>query len=243
MSRRSLPDPFIYDPEWEAIIAAAGEPPLLDYRPPTAPLSILHEDPAFLAIDKPALLLTVPGKPEGHEDCLELRVRRRFPDARIVHRLDRPTSGLVLMPRTPEAHRHLGLQFERRKIAKTYVARVAGRMEAEEGEIDAPVVVDWPRRPRQMVSFAHGKPALTRWRVLKEEPGGVTRLALHPQTGRTHQLRLHMAWIGRPILGDEFYAAPEIRAQADRLQLHAERLTFSHPVGGAEVSLSAPCPF
>lgn len=243
MSRRRFPDELIYEPAWEAIIAAAGDPAPLDYRPPTEPLRVIHEDPAFLALDKPALLLTVPGKPEEHRDCLELRVQARFPEARIVHRLDRPTSGLVLMARSAEAHRHLGLQFERRQTSKTYIARVAGRMKAQTGEIDAPIASDWPRRPRQMVSFAHGRPALTRWKVLAEEPDGITRLALYPETGRTHQLRAHLAWIGRPILGDEFYAPPEAKAAAERLQLHAESLSFRHPDGGAPLTLTAPCPF
>lgn len=250
MSRRRFPDKLIYDPEWEAIIAAAGEPPSLDYRPPQGPIRVLSEDPCFVAVDKPALLLTVPGKPEGHGDCLESRVQARFPDARIVHRLDRPTSGVVLMPREPKAHRHIGLQFERRRVAKTYIARVAGRMPTEQGEIDAPLYGDWPRRPRQMVSFAHGRPSLTRWRVLETaqaeiagEESTVTRLALEPQTGRTHQLRVHLAWIGCPILGDEFYAPPAIRAAAERLQLHAERLSFRHPEGGDLVTVEAPCPF
>lgn len=243
MSRRLAPENPIYDPRWAAVIAAAGPFERLIYRPPATPdLPVIHVEPAFLALDKPALLLTVPGKPLAHRDCLEARAQAVYPDARIVHRLDRPTSGVVVMARTPEAHRHLGLQFERRKIEKRYVARVAGEIGAEEGVISAPTCGDWPNRPRQMVCFTHGKPAETGWRVLAREPDA-TRVALFPKTGRTHQLRLHMAWLGHPILGDEFYAPPEIRVRAPRLQLHAEELTLRRPDDGAPLTLTAPCPF
>lgn len=242
MSRRHAPENPDYDPRWAAIIAAAGPPSPLVYAPPQTPLAVIHADAALLALDKPGGLLTVPGKPEGHDDCLETRAQASYRDARIVHRLDRPTSGVVVMARDPEAHRRLGLQFEKRQTQKTYIARVAGRVTAEEGEIDAPLCGDWPNRPRQMAHFEHGKPALTRWRVLAREEGA-TRLELRPTTGRTHQLRVHMAWIGHPILGDEFYAPPAIRAAADRLQLHAARLTLRHPADGAPLTLAAPCPF
>ncbi len=244
MSKRHAPENPVYEPRWAAILAAVAPPSPLDYRPPTTPwLTVVHEDSRLVALDKPALLLTVPGKPEGHGDCLEARAQARYPDARIVHRLDRPTSGLVVMARDPDAHRILGLQFEKRQVAKTYIARVDGWLAEDAGEIDAPLCGDWPNRPRQMVSAAHGKPSLTRWRVLSREPGGATRVRLEPKTGRTHQLRAHMAWIGHPILGDEFYAPPGARAAADRLQLHAERLRLRRPNDGAPLDLHAPCPF
>lgn len=230
-------------------MGAVAPPEPLNYQPPTEPwLTVLHEDPALLALDKPALLLTVPGKPAGHGDCLEARARARWRDSRIVHRLDRPTSGVVAMGRGPAAQAALGLQFERRTARKAYVARVAGRLSPSDGVIDAPVCGDWPNRPRQMVHFEHGKAAETAWRVLGREahpdlPEGVTRVLLEPRTGRTHQLRLHLAWIGHPILGDEFYAPPAARAAAERLQLHAETLELAHPVSGEIVRLAAACPF
>ncbi|MEO1328143.1 MAG: RluA family pseudouridine synthase [Pseudomonadota bacterium] len=225
---------------------AAVEPPEpLIYRPPTDPwLTLVYEDRHVIAANKPAGLLAVPGKPADHQDCLEARVEARFPEARIVHRLDRPTSGLVLFGRGAAAHARLSLAFEQRRVAKTYIARVSGLIEDGAGEIDAPVCADWPRRPRQMIHPTLGKPALTRWRVLaREADPTATRVALEPQTGRTHQLRLHMAWLGHPILGDGFYAPPEARAAADRLQLHAERLSLEHPVTGEPLALHAPCPF
>lgn len=240
---RLAPENPVYDPRWAAVMADVAPPPPLDYRPPTEPwLAVLHEDAALLAFDKPACLLSVPGKPEGHEDSLERRAEKAYPGARLVHRLDRPTSGVMVFGRTAEAHRRLGRQFEDRRVAKTYVARVAGAVAGEAGVIDAPLCGDWPNRPRQMVHFEHGKPAVTAWRVLEREPGA-TRLELTPATGRTHQLRLHMAWIGHPILGDEFYAPPEIRAAAERLQLHAESLTLRHPESGEEITIRACCPF
>lgn len=243
MSRRRAPENPEYERRWSAVITAAGDPPTLDYQPPNAPLSVIYQDAHLLALDKPALLLTVPGKAAELADCLEARAQAEYPDARIVHRLDRPTSGVVVMARNPAAHRHLGLQFERRRLAKTYVARVAGRPTAAQGVIDAGLCGDWPRRPRQMVSRADGKPAITRFTRLCEEPGDVSRLALEPLTGRTHQLRCHLAWIGLPILGDEFYAPPDARAAADRLQLHAETLSLRHPATGEPLTLRAPCPF
>ncbi|MEL6980389.1 MAG: RluA family pseudouridine synthase [Pseudomonadota bacterium] len=243
MSRRYAPEEPDYDPRWASIIAAAGAPSPLDYRPPAdLGLCVLHLDDAVLALDKPALLLSVPGKGAGMEDCLEARAKAAFPEARTVHRLDRPTSGVVVMARDAAAHRALGWRFERRQIEKTYVARVAGVVRGAEGEIDAPLCGDWPRRPLQMVHFEHGKPARTVWRRLAVEDGA-TRLELTPVTGRTHQLRVHLAWIGHPILGDEFYAPEKIRRAAPRLQLHAAALRMTHPRGDAPLHLAAPCPF
>lgn len=243
-SRRArLASPPAREADWAAVMADVPPPPPLVYRPPATPtLPVIFADSHLVALDKPAALLTVPGKPEGHDDCLETRVRAVFRDARIVHRLDRATSGVVVMPRTHEAHREIGLQFERRRTLKTYVARVAGTVSGDSGEVNAPLCGDWPRRPLQMVHKTHGKPALTRWRVLAREPGA-TLLALEPTTGRTHQLRVHMVWMGHPILGDEFYAPRAAREAADRLQLHAETLTIRTPHRPDALTLTARRPF
>lgn len=197
-----------------------------------------HLDAMVIVAVKPPGLHTVPAKPPGPQDCLERRLRAVVPDALLVHRLDRDTSGLVVFARSRLAQRHLGWQFERRQVAKGYVARVAGRVSGEAGAVDAPLACDWPRRPRQMV-HAGGKPALTLWRVLAREPGA-TRLWLEPQTGRSHQLRVHCAHLGHPILGDPLYGDP---ATAPRLQLHAARLAFRHPDGGAPVAFESAVPF
>jgi tRNA pseudouridine32 synthase/23S rRNA pseudouridine746 synthase len=205
-------------------------------------LDVIHVDAHLLVLDKPSGLLSVPAKPPGPADCLEARARAAFPDTLLVHRLDRDTSGVIVFARTALAQRHLGWQFERRQVRKAYVARVWGAPEAEAGRIELPLIADWPNRPRQMVCPVRGKPAVTDWRVEARE-GAATRVALAPRTGRSHQLRVHMAALGHPILGDNFYAPPDALAAADRLQLHAERIRFRHPDGGAWVEFAAPVPF
>ncbi|MFO1144919.1 MAG: RluA family pseudouridine synthase [Amaricoccus sp.] len=208
---------------------------------PEAELRLLHADDAILVVDKPCGLLSVPAKPPGPQDCVEARLRAAYPETRLVHRLDLETSGVMVFARTPLAQRHLGWQFERRQLSKTYVTRVAGHVEGEFGCIDLPLKADWPNRPRQMVT-PEGKPCLTEWEVADREPAA-TRLLLTPLTGRSHQLRVHLATIGHPILGDPLYATPGAFAAATRLQLHAATLAFRHPDGGGWVSFESPVPF
>lgn len=213
------------------------------YSPPDEPfLTVLHADDHLLVIDKPSGLLSVPGKAAEHSDCLERRARDAYPEARIVHRLDMDTSGVMVLAMNAAALRHLGLQFERRRTRKTYLADVWGHPNADEGEIDLPLICDWPNRPRQMVSFEHGKPALTRWQVL-ERKAKTTRVRLFPHTGRSHQLRVHMLALGHPIVGDRFYAEGEALAASYRMALHAQRLELHHPANGERVTFEAACPF
>lgn len=211
------------------------------YNPPQGPLAILHHDHELLLVDKPSGLLSVPGKGEHLADCLVARVQAVFAEALLVHRLDRDTSGVMVFALTPHAQRHLGLQFEKRQMKKTYVARVYGRISEKTGTVDLPLIVDWPNRPLQHVDFENGKQAVTDWRVLKYEENA-TRVRLFPQTGRSHQLRVHMREIGHPILGDPFYATGRAR-QAERLMLHAESLRLRHPDGGKGLVFKAKCPF
>lgn len=211
------------------------------YSPPNDPLVILHEDHELLVVDKPSGLLSVPGKGEHLSDCLLARVQAAFPTALLVHRLDRDTSGVIVFALSPHAQRHLGLQFERRQVKKTYVARVWGEISDKKGTIDLPLIVDWPNRPLQMVDFENGKKAVTDWRVVRAR-AGETRVRLLPQTGRSHQLRVHMKEIGHPILGDPFYAHGPAR-EYPRLMLHSETLQLRHPDGGAGVRINAPAPF
>ena len=211
------------------------------YAPPNEPLNVLHEDAEVLLIDKPTGLLSVPGKGEHLADCLLARVQSAFPDALLVHRLDRDTSGVMIFALTPHAQRHLGLQFEKRMTQKTYVARIWGVPEAKSGTVDLPLIVDWPNRPRQKVCHETGKPAQTAWRVLKNQ-GETARVRLFPRTGRSHQLRVHMCALGHPILGDTFYAEGPAR-DFSRLMLHSEELRFKHPNGGRSVKIRAPAPF
>lgn len=214
----------------------------ITYNPPQEALRVIHEDTHILVLSKPSGLLTVPGKPAAHADCLESRARTEFPTAAIVHRLDMDTSGILVMAMTPEAHRHLGLQFEKRKTAKCYTARVWGEMSENEGTVSAPIITDWPNRPKQMIDFEKGRSAETHWKVLDRE-AGKTRVALYPHTGRSHQLRVHMLSLGHPILGDNIYAPDDAFNAADRLQLHSTSLTLHHPDGGKRVTFSDPCPF
>jgi len=210
------------------------------YNPPVDQgLKIIHSDIDLLVLDKPSGLLSVPGKGPDLADCLETRVQSVFPGALIVHRLDRDTSGVFVMAMNAGAQRHLGLQFERRHLVKTYQAIVTGRVEPDEGEINLPLIADWPNRPLQKVCHDTGKPALTRWRVISRTEAS-TRLELSPHTGRSHQLRVHLKEFGHPILGDPLYGDP---AKATRLLLHAHRLIIRHPAGGKKTEFCADLPF
>jgi tRNA pseudouridine32 synthase/23S rRNA pseudouridine746 synthase len=211
------------------------------YFPPHDPLVVLHEDAEVLLVDKPAGLLSVPGKGPELADCMMSRIKDVFPDALLVHRLDRDTSGVMIFALTPYAQRHLGLQFEKRMTQKTYVARVWGVPAEKKGAIDLPLIVDWPNRPLQMVCHETGKSAQTDYRVIKDE-GQTARVRLHPKTGRSHQLRVHMLALGHPILGDPFYASGPAR-EYERLMLHSEELRFKHPQGGHSTKVRSKAPF
>ncbi len=212
--------------------------------PPDRGLKVCYRDAQLLVVDKPAGLLTVPGRGVDKQDCLWARVRRDFPEALVVHRLDMGTSGLVLFALDREIQGRLGRMFQERHIGKRYVAVVAGRPDAQEGKVALPLITDWPRRPRQKVDLRLGRPASTRWRILAPEPTReATRVELVPLTGRSHQLRVHMLALGHPILGDELYGDSRTRQAADRLLLHAQVLSFVHPVNGEAVYVESTVPF
>lgn len=211
------------------------------YDPPDTPLNILHEDHEIVVVDKPAGLLSVPGKGAHLADCLLTRVQAAFPTALLVHRLDRDTSGVMVFGLTPHAQRNLSMQFEKRSTRKTYVARVSGHLEPKLGTVDLPLIVDWENRPRQMVCHATGKPALTEWRVTKYGDNE-TRVKLSPKTGRSHQLRVHMLSLGHVILGDPLYATGAA-LEYPRLMLHSQELRLSHPESGRGLAFRAAVPF
>ncbi len=191
---------------------------------------------------KPAGLLSVPGRTEA--DSVARRAQACFADALVVHRLDMATSGLLLLARGAAAQRSMSIAFEQRRVDKTYVAIVDGLLRDDEGEIALPLAADWPRRPRQQVDLARGRPSLTRWRVLARDAASArSRIELRPVTGRSHQLRVHLAAIGHPIVGDEFYAPPAVHRAAPRLLLHATRLAFKHPASGADCRFDDAPPF
>ena len=210
----------------------------------------LHADSALLVLAKPAGLLCVPGRGADKQDCLSARAQQQWPDALVVHRLDMATSGLVLMARSPDVQRTLSQAFAERAVEKRYQAIVQGCMHLPAvapdaapsdgwGDIELPISADWERRPLRVVDAQGGKPSHTRWRVLHTDAvAETTRLELSPLTGRTHQLRLHLAAVGHPILGDALYADPTVQARAPRLLLHATRLAFAHPRSGAWVQFA-----
>jgi tRNA pseudouridine32 synthase/23S rRNA pseudouridine746 synthase len=201
-------------------------------------LELLFVDEAFLVVNKPAGLLAVPGRGEDKQDCLSARVQQKFLDALVVHRLDMATSGLLVFARGVEMQRNLSRMFREREVDKRYVAIVAGALDSPEGEVNLPIVADWPKRPLRKVDHVSGKPSLTRYTLQSfDAASNTSRLELEPVTGRTHQLRVHMAAIGHPILGDALYGAP---ASAPRLMLHACSLRFAHPLTGVELNFASP---
>jgi tRNA pseudouridine32 synthase / 23S rRNA pseudouridine746 synthase len=211
------------------------------YAPPDTPLKVLHHDHEVVVVAKPAGLLSVPGKGTHLSDCAIARLQRVFPDALLVHRLDLDTSGVMVFALTKHAQRFLSREFEERRTRKTYVALLSGRLEPREGTVDLPLAVDWPNRPRQKVDRKAGRPARTDWRVLRHE-GNATRVRLFPLTGRSHQLRVHMAALGHPILGDPLYAEGAAR-DFPRLMLHSESLRFRHPGSGEGVTFTESAAF
>jgi tRNA pseudouridine32 synthase/23S rRNA pseudouridine746 synthase len=203
-------------------------------------IAVHYVDVHLLVAEKPAGLLSVPGRSPENQDCLVSQLQALYPDALTVHRLDQVTSGLMLYARGKAMQVALSMQFEQRQVSKRYEALVQGLVEGEAGEIGLPLICDWPNRPKQKVDFELGKPSLTRWRVL--ERGSVlqrTRMALEPVTGRSHQLRVHMVSLGHPIVGDVLYDA----APAERVALHACELAFVHPQHGEPMRFVSPAPF
>ncbi len=195
---------------------------------PRGDVEYIYNDDQIIIVDKPANMLSVPGKTLEKQDCLIHRVQQRFPEARIVHRLDFSTSGLMVIAQNPESHRELSRQFQDRETEKTYIAKVYGYPEGESGEVNVPLRCDLERRPLQIIDHQHGKAAQTFWRILERHENSC-RLELIPVTGRTHQLRVHMQALGHPILGDELYGHEVAFAMAGRLFLHARKLTITHP--------------
>ncbi|MCK5375111.1 MAG: RNA pseudouridine synthase [Alphaproteobacteria bacterium] len=233
------------------IVTFTRKPPAkFIYDPPQGPLEVLYEDEDILVLDKPCGLLSVPGRRPEHADSLQNRAQEQYPQARIVHRLDEPTSGVIIMAMNAQSHRNIGLQFERRKTQKIYIAKIWGHIDEDQGEVDLPLLCDWPNRPLQMVDYEQGRAAQTGWEVLKREcintqgqEYPVTRIALYPKTGRSHQLRVHMMEQDHPILGDEFYAHDKAYASSSRLLLHAHKLMIYHPKNGEKTWFKSPCPF
>ena len=209
------------------------------YHPPLDPwLHILYQDQHIMVINKPSGLLSVPGRAAENKDSVMTRIQAEFPLAESVYRLDMATSGIIVVALTKAAERELKRQFREREPKKSYIARVWGHLEKDTGMIDLPLICDWPHRPMQKVCYETGKSAQTTYQVLSRDepdPGEgerSSRVKLSPITGRSHQLRVHMLALGHPILGDGFYAHPQAKSMASRLQLHAQELCITHPKFG-----------
>lgn len=213
------------------------------YMPPQEPLSIVYEDDDLVVIEKPAELLSVPGRLPEHHDSAYLRVLEKYPNAKITHRLDMATSGILMFAKHRDAEVAISKMFQARTVTKNYIALVQGKLEGE-GSVDVPLITDWENRPRQMVHFELGKSAKTLYQALEynvEED--ITRVLLTPITGRSHQLRVHMMHIGHPITGDKIYHPEPERSALNRMALHASYLAFTQPLSGNEVEIKGNVPF
>ena len=222
----------------------------------TFELNVLFSDDAIVCVNKPANILSVPGKGERGQICVSNRVLVQFPDAKVVHRLDMATSGIMIFALGKANQVHLNKQFEQRRVEKIYDAVVKGHLTADVGEVNVPLMADWPNRPKQKICFREGKSALTRYRLVSRErltnpaiknknvgATPVTRIQLMPITGRSHQLRMHMLAIGHPIVGDEFYTDKSTNMLSTRLLLHARVLMLAHPQTDTILRIVAPTPF
>lgn len=213
------------------------------YQPPVHQgLDLLYVDSDLVIVNKPAGLLSVPGRGEDKQDSMLHRLQTEYPDAQTVHRLDMDTSGILLFARNADTQRAMSRLFEQRRIYKAYLARVWGVPKETRGSINLPLIADWPNRPRQKIDFTLGKPALTHYQLLTVNQQH-SLIQLYPVTGRSHQLRLHMSALGHPILGDPLYGTAMSRCASPRLLLHAEQLRFEHPFTGKPVNLQCQAEF
>ncbi len=212
--------------------------------PPDEGLEILYIDKTLIIINKPSGLLSVPGRGQDKQDCVVSRVQKEYSTALIVHRLDMSTSGILVLALNKNSQRQLSDMFATQKIKKKYTTIVDGIIETDHGEINQPLICDWPNRPRQKIDELKGKASCTFYRVLKFNYDAKTsRVELEPKTGRTHQLRVHMQYLGHAILGDELYASNEVIQKSNRLLLHASAIEFQHPVNGDIIGIDSPVPF
>ena len=205
-------------------------------------IPIVYQDDHVIVAVKPNGLLSVPGRAPEHKDCLISRIQQDRPEALTVHRLDCETSGLVVLACNKESQRELSRQFHDRETKKRYIAIVDGLVSEDEGDINVPLMKDWPNRPKQKIDYEQGKPSQTHYKVLSRA-SDETRIELIPITGRTHQLRVHMLSLGHPILGDSLYGTEQCLAKSPRMLLHAIELGFHHPITGEQCVYQYPAEF
>jgi tRNA pseudouridine32 synthase/23S rRNA pseudouridine746 synthase len=229
-------------------LAAVAVNPEFVYNPPMSPyIDIIYQDEDIVVMNKQSGLLTVSGRLPAHKDCLQSRVNKVLPTATVVHRLDMATSGILIMALHKPAHVAISRMFQQRETKKSYIARVYGHMKDDNGSVDQPLICDWPNRPRQMVDHERGKQSLTHYKVLSrdtdENEVPSTLVELTPITGRSHQLRVHMLFLGHPILGDRLYSHEAAVTASSRLLLHAQMLELAHPMTEKTLTFKVPCPF
>lgn len=214
------------------------------YSPPKHnTLDILYQDNNLIALNKPSGLLSVPGRGEDKQDCMLSRLQIEFPEALVIHRLDMPTSGIIMFARNKETQKIMGKLFEKKLIRKQYFAKVHGVLKETQGLINQPLMTDWNNRPRQKIDYKQGKPSQTRFTLTSviDEKNSIVKL--EPITGRSHQLRVHMSSLGHAILGDDLYGTLQTRNESSRLLLHAENINFIDPITNKYINIHCPVDF
>lgn len=213
------------------------------YMPPQEPLEIIYEDEDLMVVNKPAGLLSVMGRLPEHQDSAYLRILEKFPTAKVTHRLDMATSGLLMFAKHRDAEVAVSKMFQARTIKKYYIALIQGKIQAE-GSVEVPLITDWENRPRQMVHFELGKQAKTIFQLMEyDAEADQSRVCLEPVTGRSHQLRVHMMHIGHPIMGDKLYHPEPATFHLKRMALHAAYLAFQHPLKMHDIELYSDVEF
>lgn len=213
------------------------------YAPPQQALEIIYEDDDLVVVNKPAGLLSVMGRLPEHQDSAYLRILDKHPNAKVTHRLDMATSGLLMFAKHRDAEVAVSKMFQARTVKKYYVALLQGQIEAE-GRVEVPLITDWENRPRQMVHFELGKQAKTLFQLMEYDAEiDQSRVRLEPVTGRSHQLRVHMMHIGHPIMGDKLYHPEPTKFPLKRMALHAAYLAFQHPLQHKDLVLQSDIPF
>ncbi|MCG8671995.1 MAG: pseudouridine synthase [Pseudomonadales bacterium] len=208
----------------------------------SAAIDILFEDEHILVVNKPPWVLSVPGRGPEKQDSMATRCQAYCGEIHVVHRLDCATSGVMIFAKTKVAEKLLHQQFRERETQKVYIAVGAGKACLEQGQVQLPLITDWPNRPKQKVDRESGKHSITEYQLI-EQRADRARMKLYPITGRSHQLRVHMLYLGLPIIGDRLYAPDKIASASDRMLLHAERLVLHHPLSEDTLTLESPCPF
>lgn len=215
------------------------------YSPPAhEKLDILFQDNYLIALNKPSGLLSVPGRGNDKKDCMLSRLQLQYPESLVVHRLDMPTSGLILFALNKESQKQMGMLFEKKKIYKQYIAKVHGILKEKKGIINQPLITDWINRPRQKIDYKKGKPSQTKFTLISNDSKNYSSIVkLEPITGRSHQLRVHMSSLGHAILGDDIYGTVQTRNASPRLLLHAEKISFMHPITQKPININCDVDF